>query len=121
MAVLFASMNNSKVELYDRNMIYLNLHINAYRMISDGKCYDNIHLSSFLLNAHIIVALNLERTVGPGGSPDENGETTIDALVMNGVTILLIFLSSTLLFLLLLESLHTLEMTIHHTFCQGPA
>lgn len=25
------------------------------------------------------------KTVGPGGSPDENGETTIDALVMNGV------------------------------------
>lgn len=26
-------------------------------------------------------------TVGPGGSPDENGETTIDALVMDGVPI----------------------------------
>lgn len=26
-------------------------------------------------------------TVGPGGSPDENGETTLDALVMNGVII----------------------------------
>lgn len=25
-------------------------------------------------------------TVGPGGSPDENGETTLDALIMNGVT-----------------------------------
>lgn len=25
-------------------------------------------------------------TVGPGGSPDENGETTLDALVMDGVT-----------------------------------
>lgn len=25
-------------------------------------------------------------TVGPGGSRDENGETTIDALIMNGVT-----------------------------------
>ena len=25
-------------------------------------------------------------TVGPGGSPDENGETTMDALVMDGVT-----------------------------------
>ena len=23
--------------------------------------------------------------VGPGGSPDENGETTLDALIMNGV------------------------------------
>lgn len=23
--------------------------------------------------------------MGPGGSPDENGETTIDALIMNGV------------------------------------
>jgi hypothetical protein len=24
-------------------------------------------------------------SVGPGGSPDENGETTLDALIMNGV------------------------------------
>lgn len=29
--------------------------------------------------------MNLAVTVGPGGSPDENGETTIDALLMNGV------------------------------------
>lgn len=26
------------------------------------------------------------KIVGPGGSPDENGESTIDALIMNGVT-----------------------------------
>uniref|UniRef100_A0A6N2L769 beta-aspartyl-peptidase n=1 Tax=Salix viminalis TaxID=40686 RepID=A0A6N2L769_SALVM len=30
--------------------------------------------------------LRCDGTVGPGGSPDENGETTIDALIMNGVT-----------------------------------
>ncbi|KAG0460732.1 hypothetical protein HPP92_021029 [Vanilla planifolia] len=30
--------------------------------------------------------LRCDGTVGPGGSPDENGETTIDALVMNGTT-----------------------------------
>ncbi|XP_031391320.1 probable isoaspartyl peptidase/L-asparaginase 3 isoform X1 [Punica granatum] len=30
--------------------------------------------------------LRCDGTVGPGGSPDENGETTIDALVMDGVT-----------------------------------
>ncbi|KAJ8752911.1 hypothetical protein K2173_008646 [Erythroxylum novogranatense] len=30
--------------------------------------------------------LRCDGTVGPGGSPDENGETTIDAMVMNGVT-----------------------------------
>lgn len=29
--------------------------------------------------------------VGPGGSPDENGETMIDALVMDGVIIINIF------------------------------
>lgn len=29
--------------------------------------------------------MNFTLTVGPGGSPDENGETTIDALLMNGV------------------------------------
>lgn len=28
--------------------------------------------------------LRCDGTVGPGGSPDENGETTIDALLMNG-------------------------------------
>ncbi|XP_057475735.1 probable isoaspartyl peptidase/L-asparaginase 3 isoform X1 [Actinidia eriantha] len=30
--------------------------------------------------------LRCDGTVGPGGSPDENGETTIDALVMDGAT-----------------------------------
>ncbi|XP_058205669.1 probable isoaspartyl peptidase/L-asparaginase 3 isoform X1 [Rhododendron vialii] len=30
--------------------------------------------------------LRCDGTVGPGGSPDENAETTIDALVMNGAT-----------------------------------
>ncbi|KAI9162246.1 hypothetical protein LWI28_025321 [Acer negundo] len=30
--------------------------------------------------------LRCDGTVGPGGSPDENGETTMDALIMNGVT-----------------------------------
>ncbi|KAJ7949487.1 Isoaspartyl peptidase/L-asparaginase [Quillaja saponaria] len=30
--------------------------------------------------------LRCDGTVGPGGSPDENGETTLDALVMDGVT-----------------------------------
>ncbi|GAA0148872.1 protease [Lithospermum erythrorhizon] len=30
--------------------------------------------------------LRCDGTVGPGGSPDENGETTLDAMVMNGVT-----------------------------------
>ncbi|KAL3524131.1 hypothetical protein ACH5RR_016965 [Cinchona calisaya] len=30
--------------------------------------------------------LRCDGTVGAGGSPDENGETTIDAMIMNGVT-----------------------------------
>ncbi|KAI9081380.1 hypothetical protein K1719_036643 [Acacia pycnantha] len=30
--------------------------------------------------------LRCDGTVGPGGSPDENGETTIDAMVMDGLT-----------------------------------
>ncbi|XP_072151552.1 probable isoaspartyl peptidase/L-asparaginase 3 isoform X3 [Setaria viridis] len=33
--------------------------------------------------------LRCDGTVGPGGSPDENGETTLDALIMNGVTAVL--------------------------------
>ena len=40
--------------------------------------------------------------MGPGGSPDENGETTIDALIMNGVNTILFFLSLIFLFSLLL-------------------
>lgn len=40
-------------------------------------------------------------TVGPGGSPDENGETTIDALVMDGVSSTHIFLLIPSFFLLL--------------------
>ncbi|PWA88501.1 putative isoaspartyl peptidase/L-asparaginase 3 [Artemisia annua] len=32
--------------------------------------------------------LRCDGTVGPGGSPDENGESTMDALIMNGVTAL---------------------------------
>lgn len=31
-------------------------------------------------------------SVGPGGSPDENGETTLDAMVMDGVIIFCLFL-----------------------------
>ncbi|XP_021752789.1 probable isoaspartyl peptidase/L-asparaginase 3 isoform X1 [Chenopodium quinoa] len=30
--------------------------------------------------------LRCDGSVGPGGSPDENGETTLDALIMNGAT-----------------------------------
>ncbi|KZV29648.1 putative isoaspartyl peptidase/L-asparaginase 3 [Dorcoceras hygrometricum] len=30
--------------------------------------------------------LRCDGTVGPGGGPDENGETTIDAMIMNGMT-----------------------------------
>ncbi|KAK9665705.1 hypothetical protein RND81_14G129900 [Saponaria officinalis] len=30
--------------------------------------------------------LQCDGTVGPGGSPDENGETTLDALIMDGAT-----------------------------------
>ncbi|XP_052150802.1 probable isoaspartyl peptidase/L-asparaginase 3 isoform X1 [Oryza glaberrima] len=30
--------------------------------------------------------LRCDGTVGPGGSPDENGETTLDALIMDGTT-----------------------------------
>lgn len=31
--------------------------------------------------------LRCDGTVGPGGSPDENGETTLDAMVMDGTFI----------------------------------
>lgn len=44
----------------------------------------------------------LSFAVGPGGSPDENGETTIDALVMDGVNNYLCFIPTdiSLLFVL---------------------
>ena len=42
--------------------------------------------------------------MGPGGSPDENGETTIDALIMNGVNTIPLSLLLILLFSLLLHA-----------------
>lgn len=43
-------------------------------------------------------------TVGPGGSPDENGETTIDAMVMDGVITFHLFLQLLFLFFYFLMS-----------------
>ena len=39
-----------------------------------------------MVTANILTITCIYHAVGPGGSPDENGETTIDALVMDGVT-----------------------------------
>jgi hypothetical protein len=37
-------------------------------------------------SVNLVMILTFLHTVGPGGNPDENGETTLDALIMNGVT-----------------------------------
>lgn len=58
----------------------------AVERLSDGLC--NIILA--LLDIQFISIIFM--AVGPGGSPDENGETTIDAMVMNGVIAFLFIL-----------------------------
>lgn len=51
----------------------------AVEHLYDGLC--NIIFASLDIQFISIIFM----AVGPGGSPDENGETTIDAMVMNGV------------------------------------
>lgn len=51
--------------------------------------------------------MNLIVIVGPGGSPDENGETTIDALLMNGVNASVNFVLNIILILISLLILKT--------------
>ncbi|CAN1798801.1 Probable isoaspartyl peptidase/L-asparaginase 3, partial [Linum perenne] len=43
-------------------------------------------VDSVVEGCSVCEVLRCDGTVGPGGSPDENGETTIDAMIMNGVT-----------------------------------
>ncbi|KAL5569855.1 hypothetical protein UlMin_026430 [Ulmus minor] len=54
----------------------------AWRAVDSG--FSAVH--SVVEGCSTCEELRCDGTVGPGGSPDENGETTIDALVMDGET-----------------------------------
>ncbi|KAK1285248.1 putative isoaspartyl peptidase/L-asparaginase 3 [Acorus calamus] len=54
----------------------------AWRAVDDGSSA----VDAVVDGCSACEELRCDGTVGPGGSPDENGETTIDALLMNGTT-----------------------------------
>ncbi|KAL9258314.1 putative isoaspartyl peptidase/L-asparaginase 3 [Drosera capensis] len=54
----------------------------AWRVVDDGLSA----VDAVVEGCSACEDLRCDGTVGPGGSPDENGETTLDALVMNGAT-----------------------------------
>ncbi|XP_068634495.1 probable isoaspartyl peptidase/L-asparaginase 3 [Aristolochia californica] len=54
----------------------------AWRAVEDGLSA----VDAVVEGCSACEELRCDGTVGPGGSPDENGETTLDALVMDGTT-----------------------------------
>ncbi|XP_064637165.1 N(4)-(Beta-N-acetylglucosaminyl)-L-asparaginase-like [Lineus longissimus] len=54
----------------------------AWESLSNG----NSALDAVVAGCTRCEVLQCDGTVGYGGSPDENGETTLDAMIMNGVT-----------------------------------
>ncbi|ONM15269.1 probable isoaspartyl peptidase/L-asparaginase 3 isoform X1 [Zea mays] len=57
----------------------------AWKVVSTGEGWGSA-VDAVVAGCSACEDLRCDGTVGPGGSPDENGETTLDALVMNGVT-----------------------------------
>ncbi|XP_072989060.1 probable isoaspartyl peptidase/L-asparaginase 3 isoform X1 [Typha latifolia] len=55
----------------------------AWRSVND---LDSSAVDAVVDGCSACEELRCDGTVGPGGSPDENGETTIDALIMDGKT-----------------------------------
>ncbi|KAJ3680588.1 hypothetical protein LUZ60_016866 [Juncus effusus] len=55
----------------------------AWRSVKDGG---STAVDAVVAGCSACEVLRCDGTVGPGGSPDENGETTLDALIMNGTT-----------------------------------
>ncbi|XP_074560548.1 putative isoaspartyl peptidase/L-asparaginase 3 isoform X1 [Curcuma longa] len=55
----------------------------AWRSVND---YGSSAVAAVVEGCSACEELGCDGTVGPGGSPDENGETTLDALVMDGTT-----------------------------------
>lgn len=94
---LFQYQPRNDKELLQPCLICLRLSVGALIIgVSFAICgWDLIELTIFVvfLSSGAVLALNPDMsyftfvyTVGPGGSPDENGESTMDALIMNGVT-----------------------------------
>ncbi|NP_001146491.2 Probable isoaspartyl peptidase/L-asparaginase 3 precursor [Zea mays] len=57
----------------------------AWKVVSTGEGWGSA-VDAVVAGCSACEDLRCDGTVGPGGSPDENGETTLDALVMNGAT-----------------------------------
>ncbi|CAN8264781.1 unnamed protein product [Cochlearia groenlandica] len=64
------------------HLLFLPLPTAAWRAVDNGSSA----VEAVVEGCSACEELRCDGTVGPGGSPDENGETMIDALVMNGVT-----------------------------------
>lgn len=58
----------------------------AWKVVSTGEGWGSA-VDAVVAGCSACEDLRCDGTVGPGGSPDENGETTLDALVMNGETV----------------------------------
>lgn len=58
--------------------------VTAWEVLKEG----GEALDAIELGASVCEKQQCDGTVGYGGSPDENGETTLDALIMDGYCIL---------------------------------
>ncbi|XP_075972676.1 N(4)-(Beta-N-acetylglucosaminyl)-L-asparaginase-like [Anticarsia gemmatalis] len=61
---------------------FYNATVKAWDVLKDG----GVALDAVEQGASVCEALQCDGTVGYGGSPDENSETTLDALIMDGKT-----------------------------------
>ncbi|KAD7480359.1 hypothetical protein E3N88_03495 [Mikania micrantha] len=74
--------NSSKFPLVVSTWPFLDAVRAGWRAINDGLS----SIDAVVEGCSACELLRCDGTVGPGGSPDENGESTIDALIMNGAT-----------------------------------
>ncbi|KAL2920452.1 putative isoaspartyl peptidase/L-asparaginase 3, partial [Bienertia sinuspersici] len=74
--------NNAKYPIVVSTWPFLEAVRAAWRVVDGGFSA----LDAVVEGCSACEQLRCDGTVGPGGSPDENGETTLDALVMSGAT-----------------------------------
>lgn len=69
-------------------LCYIKIHKNLFKTHvsawTDLINYDITAVDAVVAGATVCEILQCDKTVGFGGSPDENGETTLDALVFDG-------------------------------------
>ncbi|CAH4036511.1 unnamed protein product [Pieris brassicae] len=84
--LLWLCINNIQAQLTHPVVIntwaFVNSSIGAWNVLEKGGS----SLDAIEIGASICESQQCDGTVGYGGSPDENGETTLDALLMNGKT-----------------------------------